>query len=388
VEDTGPGISEADQAMIFKRFYRARAADANHISGVGIGLALVAEAARTCGGSVDVTSKPGHGTCFWISLPARRPAPGEMVRPARLDLDRQRLDLEALTPGQDSLEPFKAEPGAIAPEDIHGTILVVEDNADLRAYLAQTLAPDWHVEQAVDGIRGFAAAREIFPDIIVTDLMMPDADGFEMLARLRENIETCHIPVLFLTARQDNTTRIKAFTLSADGFLSKPFEIEELKARLAQMMAQRERFRAHLMEHLGAPLKPGEEPRADASGAGGQSSDLAPRDQKLMEGLHEWLEAHSGNSDSEIQAMAESVHLTPRTLQRKLKSLTGRTPAAYLREYRLARARQLLRLSDDSVTDIAHACGFSSSQYFSRAFRDEHGAPPEKWRQDQTHADA
>lgn len=388
VEDTGPGISEADQAMIFKRFYRARSADANHVSGAGIGLALVAEAARTCGGSVDVTSKPGHGACFWVSLPARRPAPGEMVRPARLDLDRQRLDLEALTPGQDSLEPFKPEPGAIAPEDVHGTILVVEDNADLRAYLAQTLAPDWHVEQAVDGIRGFAAAREIVPDIIVTDLMMPNADGFEMLARLRENIETCHIPVLFLTAHQDNTTRIKAFTLSADGFLSKPFEIEELKARLAQMVAQRERFRAHLMEHLGAPLKPGEERRADASGAGGQSSDLAPRDQKLMEGLREWLEAHSGNSDSEIQAMAESVHLTPRTLQRKLKSLTGRTPAAYLREYRLARARRLLRFTDDNVTDIAHACGFSSSQYFSRAFRDEHGAPPEKWRQDQTHADA
>jgi len=387
VEDTGPGISEADQAMIFKRFYRARAADANHISGAGIGLALVAEAARACGGSVDVTSRPGHGTCFWVSLPARRPEPGEMVRPARVDLDRQRLDLEALRPEQDSLEIPEPESGPIAPGEVLGTVLVVEDNADLRAYLAQSLAPEWRVEQAVDGIRGFAAARELSPDVIVTDLMMPNADGFEMLARLRDNIETSHIPVLFLTARRDNATRIKAFTLSADAFLSKPFELEELKARLLQMMAQRERVRAHLMEHIGRPMKPADEPERGDADTSDRSSDLAPRDHKLLERLHKWLEAHSGNSDTEIQAMAESVHLTPRTLQRKLKSLTGRTPAAYLREYRLARARQLLRSTDGSVTDIAHACGFSSSQYFSRAFRDEHGAPPEQWRQGQTPID-
>ncbi len=388
VEDTGPGISESDQAMIFKRFYRARAADDNHVAGAGIGLALVAEAARACGGSVDVTSKPGHGTCFWISLPARRPAPGEMVRPARVDLDRQRLDLEALRPGRDSLEVTEPAAGAVSSPEGRGTILVVEDNADLRTYLAEALSPEWRVEQAVDGIRGFAAAREISPDVIVTDLMMPNADGFEMLARLRENIETSHIPVLFLTARQDNATRIKAFSLSADAFLSKPFELEELKARLEQMMAQRERVRAHLMEQLAQPLEPGAEHEAGALDTEDRSPDLAPRDQRLLERLAEWLEAHSGNSDIEIQAMAEAVHLTPRTLQRKLKSLTGRTPAAYLREYRLARARRLLLSSDDSVTDIAHACGFSSSQYFSRTFRDEHGAPPEKWRQDRSAAEA
>ena len=392
VEDTGPGISEADQAMVFKRFYRARAADANHVSGAGIGLALVAEAARACGGGVDVTSKPGHGTCFWVSLPARRPEPGEMVRPARVDLDRQRLDLEALKPGRDSLENTTPDASTVSSEEGRGTVLVVEDNADLRAFLAQSLAPDWHVEQAGDGIRGFAAAREISPDVIVTDLMMPNADGFEMLARLREHIETCHIPVLFLTARQDNATRIKAFTLSADAFLSKPFELEELKARLAQMLTQRERIRAHVMDRLGRPSapndKPDEKPDADASGDSDQPSDLAPRDRKLLERLGEWLEAHSGNPDTEIQAMAAAVHLTQRTLQRKLKSLTGRTPAAYLRKYRLARARELLLSTDDSVTDVAHACGFSSSQYFSRAFRDEHGAPPEKWRQDRTAANA
>ena len=388
VEDTGPGISEEDQAMIFKRFYRARAADANHVAGAGIGLALVAEAARACGGSVDVTSRPGHGTCFWVTLPARRPAPGETIRPARVDLDRQRLDLDALKPERDSLEIPEPDSGPAAAGDIRGTILVVEDNADLRAYLAQSLAPGWRVEQAVDGIRGFAAARETSPDIIVTDLMMPNADGFEMLTRLRENIETSHIPVLFLTARQDNSTRIKAFTLSADAFLSKPFEVDELKARLEQMMAQRERIRAHLLAHVGQPLQRADRAEGQISAPAGQSSDLAPRDQRLLENLGEWLESRCSNPDTDIQAMAGAVHLTPRTLQRKLKSLTGRTPAGYLREYRLARARQLLLSTDDSVTDIAHACGFSSSQYFSRAFRYEHGAPPEKWRRDRPVAGA
>jgi len=387
VEDTGPGISESDQAMIFKRFFRARAADDNHVAGAGIGLALVAEAARACGGSVDVTSKPGHGTCFWISLPARRPAPGEMIRPARVDLDRQRLDLESLQPDQDSLDIVEPVAGAAVSREAGGTILVVEDNADLRTYLAQSLASEWRVTEAVDGIRGFAAAKKVSPDVIVTDLMMPNADGFEMLARLREDIETSHIPVLFLTARQDSATRIKAFTLSADAFLAKPFEIDELKARLEQMMAQRERIRAHLLAQAGHSPVPDHRGRNRDSGTGEASPDLAPRDQRLLERLAEWLEAHSGDSDVEIQSMAEAVHLTSRTLQRKLKSLTGRTPAAYLREYRLGRARQLLLDTDDSVTDIAHACGFSSSQYFSRTFRDEHGAPPEKWRQERTATD-
>ena len=388
VEDTGPGISESDQAMIFKRFYRARAADANHVSGAGIGLALVAEAARACGGSIDVTSRPGHGTCFWVSLPARRPAPGEMVRPARVDLDRQRLDLEALKPERDSPDSAEPGPGAMVAPEVRGTVLVVEDNADLRTYLAQSLAPEWHVEQAVDGIEGFATARETAPDIIVTDLMMPNADGFEMLARLREDIETSHIPVLFLTARQDHETRIKAFTLSADAFLSKPFEIVELRTRLEQMLAQRERVRTHILAHIGQRLEPREKPALVASETPEQPSDLAPRDHKLLERLHQWLDIHCADPTTDVQSMADAIHLTPRTLQRKLKSLIGRTPAAYLREYRLARARKLLASTDDSVTDIAHACGFSSSQYFSRTFRDAYGVPPEKWRRDQTGADA
>jgi CheY-like chemotaxis protein len=262
VEDTGSGISESDQAMIFQRFYRAQAADTNHVSGAGIGLALVAEAARACGGSVDVTSRPGHGTCFWVTLPARRPAPGEMIRPARVDLDRQRLDLEALQSDRESLDNPDPAPGppVSATAGSRGSVLVVEDNADLRQYLAQSLAPHWRVEQAVDGVRGFALAREKSPDLIITDLMMPNADGFEMLARLREDIETSHIPVLFLTARQDNSTRLKAFTLSADAFLSKPFELDELKIRLEQMLSQRERIRAHLVGQIGRAPEPRDEP--------------------------------------------------------------------------------------------------------------------------------
>ena len=367
VTDTGPGIEEGEQQRIFERFYRAGAGRESREGGAGIGLALVFEAARALGGGVEVHSRPGRGARFSVTIPARRLTAGSALPPTEVDRTRQQLDLSDLQIG-DEAEPVAPPAATAAP-----CALVVEDNADLRQHVAESLArADWAVIEAGNGLEGHRLAREHGPDVIVSDLMMPELDGFEMLVRLRDDIETSHIPVLFLTARQDDDTRLKAFSLSADAFLPKPFRSAELTMRLASMLAQRERVRGHLRRTLA--------PTHDGDGRIGDG-EMAARDRSLLQALDQWLASHHADPAAGTGAMAEALHITPRTLQRKLRSLLDTTPAQHLRDYRMARARELLSDPDRTVTEIAHAVGYSSSQYFSRTFRHVHGESPEGWRQ-------
>ncbi|MGB0514924.1 MAG: response regulator, partial [Wenzhouxiangellaceae bacterium] len=353
----------------------------------------VYEAARAAGGRVNVTGAPGQGARFQVWLPAERPPARVPILPVPVDPERQQLDLDDLRPGGDADDPAHKTRSTIdrhdreSPEQKRGELLVVEDNADLREYLMELLSPDWSVSTAAGGDEGYAAAARHLPDLIISDLMMPAGDGFDLLARLRDDPDTCHIPVLFLTARQDSRTRLRAYALKADAFLSKPFDAEELRARLEQMLSQRERLQAWLRGRGATEEAPEEhESSADAdrrreSGPSETAPpDLSPRDRQLLERIDEWMWKHYADPDTEVSQMAEALHLTSRTLQRKLKALEGRTPAARLRDFRLERARGLLRVTERSVTDISLACGFSSSQYFSRVFRQETGMAPSAWR--------
>jgi signal transduction histidine kinase/DNA-binding response OmpR family regulator/ligand-binding sensor domain-containing protein len=374
VADTGPGIPEHEQQLIFERFYRTPVSERERHAGAGIGLALVHEATRAAAGRIEVVSRPGDGARFVVTLPAARAEPGNAGMPNPVDHERQQLDLDALASERDDAPPTVHAPAAEPPAaDAEATLLIVEDNADLRRHLAETLTARWRVLEAADGAQGYRMARRHGPDLIVTDLMMPDVDGFEMLAQLRADVETSHIPVLFLTARQDDETRLRAFALSADGFMSKPFRAGELTIRIEQMLGQRARLHDHLRDRLGKP------PGADAPLAPARD-DLSDRDRSLLEALDQWLARHHADAGADVQAMASALHVTPRTLQRKLRALADTTPATYLRDYRMARARELLGNPRLTITEVALAVGYSSSQYFSRAFRQAHGEPPETWR--------
>lgn len=265
-----------------------------------------------------------------------------------------------------------------------GTLLVVEDSDDLRAELCRQLSSEWRVIQASDGDAGYRLAASEGPDIIVSDLVMPGTDGFSMLEMLREDVDTSHVPVLFLTGRNDEDTRLRAYALSADGFLAKPFRFEELSVRLARMVEQRARIQEWVRRGLGAgPHGEADDPASDAPEDAGSpgpiSKAISARDRAFLEGIERWVHDHHGDPSADVGGMAEAVHVTPRTLQRKIKALTGRTPAEYLRDFRMARARQML-LEGRTATEVAFELGFSSSQYFSRVFRDQHGMPPDRWK--------
>ena len=379
VADSGPGIEQQQQPLIFHRFYRAASNQATH-SGSGIGLALVHEAVRTIGGRIELDSAPGEGARFRVRMAARRPNRETPLRPAPIDIKRRQLDLDALMddPVVPDASPSSTPPAAAGRRTPR--ILVVEDNPDLRQHLAKSLGQRWGIATANDGEQGYRDAARRLPDLIVSDLMMPNVDGFEMLQRLREDIATSHIPVLFLTARQDHETRLRAFSLSADGFLSKPFDERELEARIEQMLQQRRRLHRFLRHSRLDQSVTGSNDQAGTAGSASLADAVSPRDQEFLQRLDAWLEQHYSSPSSDVERMADALHMTARTLQRKLKGLTGQTPAERLRDFRLEKARSRLASEDCTVTEIGLECGFASAQYFSRVFRRQFGIAPNQWR--------
>ena len=367
VADSGPGIPERDLETIFERFYRVPAVEQHAVAGAGIGLALVREAAQANGGHVGVHSAPGEGSCFTVFLPAwQEPnAAGPVVLLTERD---QARDIEALKPHELTEDRPESQLGTERP-----VVLVVEDNPDMRGYLVELLLPRWTVLEAGDGVAGLALARAEIPDVIVSDIMMPGMDGLDLLAALRTDIATSHIPVMLLTARQDHETRIRSFALQADDFLPKPFDDEEFCVRLSAMMETRRRLREQLRRELDRGLVgPGSESSLDA--------DISDRDRELLARLQAWAEESYSDPDLKVSDLADAALVDVRTLQRKLKSLLDRSPAAYLQELRLTRARELLLANGRSIKDIAVSCGFSSPQAFTKVFTQAEGMPPSQWR--------
>jgi signal transduction histidine kinase/DNA-binding response OmpR family regulator/streptogramin lyase len=371
VSDTGPGIPESEQELIFQRFHRVEAEERKGVDGAGIGLALVREATLALGGRVSLESEPGKGSCFRVFLPAWMDQDADLNAPL-ISTDSLEIDTALLQPPPKSIADVKPSKSAVEPL---GTVLVVDDNEDLREHLVDVLSGQWNVMSAADGEQAMAMARKSLPDLIVSDLMMPRMDGFELLKALRADWQTSHIPLLLLTARQDNETRLKGLTLSADDFLSKPFDARELLIRLKRMIDNRERLRRRLLGQAATdPDERSVEP------------DLAEADRAFLDNLRGWLDKHCHDSDLKVTSMADALALERRTLQRKLKALTGLTPANFIRQFRLQRTMQLMLETNQSVNEIALSSGFASPQHFSRLFRETFGMPPDQWRREQVRA--
>ncbi len=366
VADTGPGIPAAEQEHIFERFYRVPAVESAEIAGAGIGLSLVREAVRANGGRITVHSQAGEGACFSVWLPAW--IDSSVETPLSLLSQREyRLDIETLR------LPAAIEPAVPLPApEARPTVLVVEDNPDLRRHLVAVLGRHWAVLEAGDGHLGLCLARSHAPDVIVSDIMMPGLDGLALLEALRSDVGTSHIPVLMLSARQDQATRVQAFTLNADGFLAKPFDDGELLARLQAMLAIRRHLRERLRREMSG-LALSESPRSALP-------EISERDHALLERVRAWIEAHHADPELKVADMAQAAWVDLRTLQRKLRSLLDLTPAGLLQEVRLEKARAMLRARPVPIQLIAASCGFGSPQAFSRIFRQVEGLAPNQWR--------
>ncbi|MEM6647411.1 MAG: ATP-binding protein [Bacteroidota bacterium] len=361
VHDTGAGIAAEHVPHLFDRFYQVEQAKTRSHEGSGIGLALVKELVELHGGSIQAESVAGEGSAFTVRLPLSvAPASGdgmagptERAMPVVAPLDALHTDTAAV-------------PSVATDESGKPLVLLVEDNADMRAYVRSHLEDEYAVQEAVDGAEGIAMAREVVPDLVISDVMMPKMDGHALCSALKAEVSTSHIPVLMLTARGEVEDRIDGFGAGADGYLSKPFNAKELQARVAALIAERRRLRAFYQVS---------EPDFSAAPAEPELPPLPKLEQAFVDRVLDALEAHLGHANFGVDELADTMALSRRQLTRKLTALTGESPSATQRRLRLERARVLLG-EGYSVKEVAAQVGFLSRASFSKAFTKAFGQAP------------
>ena len=344
VTDTGPGIDPADHQAIFERYRQGQQTSASS-PGTGIGLALVRELAELHGGQVVVESEPGQGACFKLRIPTDLKAEASTDQPPEV------------TEAASQLPPARSEAGidAMTSEDVP-CVLLVDDNAELRAFLRLRLGRSYRIEEAVDGSDGLERARELIPDAIITDGLMPVMDGLAMTRAIKDDPELAFVPVLMLTSRAAPEDTVRGLEAGADDYLAKPFDNAELAARVAGLIASRRRLKVHL-EHA-------------------ESGAAEVSESPFMAQLNGVVKEHLADPRFSIRDWADLLHMDRTTLFRRLKNETGQSPEEYLRERRLQAAARLLTERAGNVAEVAEAVGFASVSHFSRRFRERFDTTP------------
>jgi signal transduction histidine kinase/DNA-binding response OmpR family regulator/ligand-binding sensor domain-containing protein len=358
VSDTGAGIAPEHLPHVFDRFYRV---DETHTTeGTGIGLALTRELVDLHHGTITVESTSGKGSVFTVTFPIGQSAykPNEISESAPEMEKRQHA--EAAT----SSEQPKPLPFA-PPAEGKPIVLIVEDNPDLRAYIREYLEADYAVQEAGNGKDGFDRATEIVPDIVISDVMMPEMDGMELCRALKQDVRTSHVPVILLTARAGSDNKIEGLEIGADDYVTKPFDSKELVARVRNLIEQRRQLRKKFS--AGVVLKPGE-------------VAVTSIDDEFLKKAMDIVEKNIGNEDFQIDDLARGVCLSRTNLNRKLHALTNLAPVEFVRHIRLQRAHDLLEKEASSIAEISYKVGFASPAYFSTCFHERFGYPPSEVR--------
>ena len=375
VEDTGVGMATAELAHIFDRFYQVDGSSTRSYEGTGIGLALVKELVELHRGEIGVSSKRGFGTRFTMRLPLG----AEHLSPAEIDesdpAEAIGVETAECEPSEQPVEvhgpidePLPLEK-AVARDAIQPLVLIVEDNPDMRAYLRSLLEEDYRILEAGDGSIGLTLARKAEPDLVLSDLMMPIMDGYELCRILKEEEALGHVPVVLLTARADDESRLEGLGLGADDYIQKPFQGEELLLRVENLIEVRRRLRERFSRQT--VLGPGE-------------IIVASKDDQFMERVREAVEAHLGDTNFGVDWLADEVGLSRRQLSRRVKAAVGLSPSGYLRMMRLERAAQLLGQQAGSVQDVAYRIGFRDTEHFSKLFKQAFGVLPSKYQATKT----
>lgn len=351
VSDTGPGIEPAQQTRIFERFYQSPQATMQ--VGTGIGLALVQELVTVLNGQVSLRSLPGEGTTFTVDFPVTETTEIPLTNGQILASEPEKTQNIA------SAQVTAAE-GAELP-----LLLLIDDNADVREYIRMLFVGNYRLLEAENGRLGLEMANVNLPDIVVSDLMMPDMDGLAFCQALRQNPVTDHIPVILLTAKADVDSRIVGYQMGADDYVAKPFHPVELQTRVQNLLHQRRLLRDRYSREL--HLKP---------------SDVVVSsvEERFLQQAIAVVEQHLSDSAFDVETLSAALNLSRMQLHRKLKALTNQSATEFVRQLRLQRAADLLRQRSASVSEVAFGVGFESLSYFTKAFRDQFGTVPSEYR--------
>lgn len=369
IKDTGIGIPEDQLEHIFDRFYQLDNSSSRKTEGTGIGLALTKELIKLMDGVIEVKSPPvgaSKGTEFSLLFPVT-------ILPEEEVMFMQPYRTERLPDLKTEVQPIDYS-SFITDRKGQPIILLVEDNADVVAYTASCLQ-DYTVVVAKDGAEGLGIAIEVIPDLILSDVMMPYMDGFEMIDKLRRDHRTSHIPIIMLTAKADLSSKMEGIEKGADAYMEKPFNKEELLLRIKKLLEQRALLQHYYSQKIGI--------------ATGVATDLVPEEsvQVNEKNEHEFIirvrdivESNFSNHEFNVEKLCKLVFMSHSQLHRKLEALTNCSPNRFIRMVRLNKAKELLIDPSKSISTVATESGYNDPGYFARVFKQDTGFTPQEWR--------
>ncbi|MGW8316425.1 MAG: ATP-binding response regulator, partial [Bacteroidales bacterium] len=354
IVDTGRGIEEEKLQHIFERFYQASDSDTREAEGTGIGLALTREMVELMQGEIEVESTLGSGTTFTVLFPVSEEYfPGSQFSelttegPIQHEIDSEKESTEVIISN-------------VSDHDSRRLILVVEDNADLRKYIRMQLEPEYRVVEAMHGKKGQEIAIKRQPVLVITDLMMPVMGGTELCRNLKMHQATDHIPVIMLTAKGDMESKLDGLETGADEYMIKPFDTRELRVRVKNLIAQREKLREGFQEIF---LNDEE-----TSGSHAQTH--------MLRGIIEVTKRHLDDPEFDVIRLAGEMAFSRSQLYRKVYGVAGTTPNELIRMIRMKEAARLLRTGELNVTQVMYQVGMKNTSHFARTFKKFYGTNP------------
>lgn len=371
VTDTGIGIPGDQLDKVFDRFYQVDSSQTRDYEGSGLGMALAKELVELHHGKISVESMEGKGTTFTVWLPlGKEQLIMEEISEAPASRDDKLASRDVMIPaaGTNTETYDEGAVPAIVTEQ-HPAVLIVEDNADMRQYIRKTLAGLYQLAEAANGREGVNKALEVFPDLIISDIMMPGMDGYRLCEMIKSNELTSHIPVILLTAKADRESRLAGLERGADDYLSKPFDADELKLIVRNRIEERRKLRERFGREI--TLEPAQ-------------ISVTSLDEKFLKKVLAVIEARMDDENFSIEELSSEVGYSQVQFYRKIKALAGQMPSQFLRTIRLKRAAQMLSRNSDNVTQIAYSVGFGSLSYFTKCFKEQFGVTPGQYARQQS----
>ncbi|WP_422361996.1 two-component regulator propeller domain-containing protein [Reichenbachiella sp.] len=369
VKDDGIGIPEDEMEYIFNRYYRVRDAKNKKSKGTGIGLSLTKELVELHRGEIELESKENEGSVFIVHLnkgtdhlnPEDFSNVDSEFKYENQELFKsdQQANTQPLTESLESLEDQEKQP----------LILVIEDNNDIRGYIKQILEPDYRVIEADNGVDGSELALERIPDLIISDIMMPGMDGFEVCKKVKNDTKTSHIPVILLTAKASNDSALEGFEKGADYYITKPFNPKLLALRVRNVLNIHDHIKNNIVNRKTLNIEP-------------TNVKIASRDEDFIKKAVKIVEDNMSNSEFYVDDLGRELGLSRMQLYRKLKGLIGQSANEFVRSIRLKRAAQLIRQNQLTISEITYQVGFNDLQYFRDCFKKQFGVNPSEYASD------
>jgi DNA-binding response OmpR family regulator len=349
VKDSGIGIPADKHEKIFERFFQTDVPESMVNQGTGIGLAITKEFVKLHNGIITVKSEPDKGSCFTVLLPAKK-----IYEPSTRSVTNA-------IPAEEAEQVMLEESQKTGKKK---TIVIVEDNEDLRFYLKDNLQAQYNIEEAANGKEGWEKIKQINPDLVVSDIMMPLMDGIELARKIKSETLTAHIPIVLLTAMGSEEKQLEGLKVGVNDYITKPFTFEILASRIRNLLAQQKLLQKKFQKQI--EVNPAE-------------ITVTSVDEKFLKQALEAVEKQIDNPDFSVEDISRDMCMNRVTFYRKILSLTGKTPIEFIRSIRLKRAAQLLEKSGKSVSEIAYEVGFNNPKVFTKFFKEEFKVLPSQY---------